>query len=136
MMKEEAKVELKKGALTTVVEYAMHFWRSIFFLIREKHLGIDIFGINFASMRGNNIVDLNDGSAAISVGEVEEEGDDSKDVKKWKMFLVSIFFSTDPTKDLFSTEVIAPLLLIWMIYPFPLLNDDAPQGDEIFVNIV
>ena len=46
-MKKEAKVELKKGTLDTVMEYAMHFWRSALFLIRDKHLGIDLSGIIF-----------------------------------------------------------------------------------------
>ena len=67
MVKEEAKAELKKGALAMAVEYAMRFRRSALFLIREKHLGID-----FSKMRGSNVVDPNDGSTTSLVGEVEE----------------------------------------------------------------
>ena len=80
-MKGEAKAELNDGALNTLVEYVIRFLRSALFLIREKHLGIDLSRINFASMRGNNVVDPNNGSIVTLVGKVEEKRDDSKDAK-------------------------------------------------------
>ena len=71
-MKDEAKAELKKGAIATVVEYAMRFRQLALFLIKEKYLGINLFRINFASMRGNMVVDPNDGSVVTPAGEVDE----------------------------------------------------------------
>ena len=67
----------------------MRFRRSTLFLIKEKHIGINLFVINFVSMKGNNIVDPNDGSVTTPVSEVKKEGDDSKDAEDVEMLLVS-----------------------------------------------
>ena len=61
-------------------------------------------------MRGINIVDHNDGLMATIVGEVEEEGDDSKDAEDMKDALGANPVSVDPTKDHSSTEVNASRL--------------------------
>ena len=57
-VKNKAKIEIKNEAMTKVFEYGMSFRRSALHLIRKKHLGIDLFGINFLSMEGQNIPNL------------------------------------------------------------------------------
>ena len=98
--------------LDTVVQYVMHFRRSSLFLIREKHPDIDIFGINFDSMKGNNIVNLNDGSTITHAGEVKDEGDDLEDAEDMEYAFDAKLISADPTKDLPLIEVNAPSFFI------------------------
>ena len=70
---------MREEAIIKAVEFGMHFWQSTLFLIRKVHFGIDHFGVNFASMKGNNVVDPNDGSVAALAGEVDDdEGNDSE----------------------------------------------------------
>ena len=67
--------------------YTMCFrWYAIF-LIRERHLGIDLYEIDFGSLKGNNIVDPNDGSIAALAekisGDKKKGGSDvAEDVKE------------------------------------------------------
>ena len=42
------------------------------FLVKERHPNIDLFGINLASLRGNNVVDPEDGSV---VAPASQSGD-------------------------------------------------------------
>ena len=78
---------MRNGGLNKAKEYAMHFLHSTIFFIRERHLGIDLFGVDFGSLRGNNIVDSNDESAPALIEEAsdnEEEGgsDITEDVEE------------------------------------------------------
>ena len=58
---EVARAIMQKEDLDKVVEYAMFFRRSVLFLVTERHPSIDLSEINFASLKGNNVVDLDDG---------------------------------------------------------------------------
>ena len=86
----------------------MRFRRSALFFIKEKHHGIDLSKIKFVSMRGNNVVDLNDGSVVTSIGGIKEENDDSKDVNDMEDVPDAKLISVDLAKDPTSTEVNAP----------------------------
>ena len=76
------------------------------FLVRERHPGIDLFGINFTSLRGNNIVDLKDGFivAPASQGGDDEYGD-SNAAKNTKKTLDAEAMIVEPAKDPLSDEV-------------------------------
>ena len=64
-------------------------------------------------MRGNNVVDPNDGSTVTLIGEVEKEKDnDSEDAEDMEDALGAELVSIDPAKDPPSTEVNAPPLLL------------------------
>ena len=90
-------------------------------MIWEKHPNIDLFGINFASMRGYNVVDPNDGSTLAPTVEAEEEWDDSKNAEDMKDALDAELITSNPAKDPSSIEVNAPLSFIVDDIPFPLL---------------
>ena len=87
----------------------MPFRRSTLFLIRQRHLRIDIFGINFANLIGNDVVDPNDVSAVIRAG---EDGDDEKGdlntAKDAKKTLHIDPISTNLAKDFSSIKINAP----------------------------
>ena len=87
-------------------------------------------------MRGSNVVDPNNGSVATPVGEVEKDGDDSKNAKDMKDAPSADLISINPTKDPSSTEVNAPPFIIDDVPPPSSVNNDAPQGDETVVNNV
>ena len=78
---KEAKAEMRNEELDKAKEYTMRFF------IYEKHLRIDLSKIDFGSLRGNNVVDLNDGSIMALVektsGDKEEGGSDvAEDVEE------------------------------------------------------
>ena len=58
----------------------MSFRRLALHLIRKKHLGIDLSGINFTSMKGHNISNPNDGST-VEPEKVVGDGDDDVEVE-------------------------------------------------------
>ena len=77
--------------------------------IREKHLGIDLFGINFVSIRGNNIVDPNEGFVVTLASEVEEKRNDFEDMDDAPgAELVSV----DPAKNPPLLKLMLPLPLV------------------------
>ena len=45
---------------------------SVIFFSRERHMGIDLSGIDFGSLRGNNVVDANDESAPALIEKVSD----------------------------------------------------------------
>ena len=67
---------MQKEFLDKAVKYAMRFRRSMLFLVKERHHGIDLSRINFVSLRGNNVVYLENGSilAPANQGGDGEEG--------------------------------------------------------------
>ena len=101
---------MQKEFLDKAVEYAMRFRRSMLFLVKERHHGIDLSGINFVSLRGNNVVYLENGSilAPANQGGDGEEGDSNvvKDIKKTPdAEAMTIELAKDPP----SSEVNVPL---------------------------
>ena len=76
VIKVEAKAEIREEAIAKAVQFGMRFWQSVLLLIRQKHSSIDLSGINFASIEGNNIVDPNDESIVVLAGKV---GDDERE---------------------------------------------------------
>ena len=85
-------------------------------MIREKHLDINLSGIIFSCMRGNNVVDPNDRSVITPTGEVEEEKNDLEDADDMKDASNAYLVLVDPANDPPSTEVNAPPPLIQMMY--------------------
>ena len=83
----DARAEMRKKGLDKAKEYAMCFRWSAIFLICEKLSGIDLYEIDFSSLKGNNVVDPNDGSTTSLVkkanGDEEDGGSDvAEDVKE------------------------------------------------------
>ena len=91
---------MQKEGLDKVVEYAMFFRRSVLFLVTERHPSIDLFEINFASLKGNNVVDLDDGFvvALTSYGGNDKKGD-SNAVEDTKETFDSETMIAEPAKD-------------------------------------
>ena len=71
---------MRNEGLDKAEEYAMRFHWFVIFLILERHPGIDLSEINFGSLRGNNVIDPNDGSIVAldeeASGEEDEGGSD------------------------------------------------------------
>ena len=63
-------------------------------------------------MRGSNIINPNDGLTVTPIRKVEEEWDDSNDAKDMEDASGVNLIFVDPTKDLSSTKVNAPPLLV------------------------
>ena len=62
---EKARAKMRNEGLAKAKDYALRFYRSAIFLIREKHLGIDLSEINFGSLS-----DPNDGLTSVPVEEM------------------------------------------------------------------
>ena len=123
---------MQNESLDKVVEYAIHFRRSTLFLIRQKHQGIYISRINFASLEDNNVVDPNDWFIVAPTSETDddekgnlniiEDAEDNPDVEPTTIKLV---------KDPSSLQTNVPIHLSVTDDPSPTVNGKAPKKGKI-----
>ena len=64
--------------MANMIKYEISFRRLAFYLIRQMHPRIDLSGINFAGLKGQNVLDLDDGVATEAKMKVDDD-DEIKD---------------------------------------------------------